>query len=220
MRLLPIFFGLLLSARAAFAADALTPDSPLPTLTFNGTKYTLANVDAKDTFILNEYTPAGQTLGNWTQLISVGAWPKGQKPIETVSALLKAAKPYLVANPQVVGSNGTESTDLGVVLVQNDTQHASYTLEVQRHAIEPGSPGVKWYRYSMRFKPGTTLPNPEQVNTWLAALRQLNTTLYLLPMAAPAAAGTPSAAPVKVDPATTPPPASNITSAPAAAASK
>ncbi|MGA2053526.1 MAG: hypothetical protein ABSH19_09460, partial [Opitutales bacterium] len=121
----------LLLAASAFAADT-------PTVTFNGTTFTLALAESKDTFTLNEYTLPGQSLTASPQLVSVGWWPSAQAPIQTVSALLKAAQPFLVAKPQVVGGpDGAKSSDLAVVLVQGDANHQNLEIDLQRHVKEP-----------------------------------------------------------------------------------
>src|SRR3954464_8281028 len=112
-----------------------------PKVTFLDREFTLAWIDPKPAFVMNEYTLPGEKVEKWTELLTIAHAPGIAEPSALVESVLKTclARGLLVRRPQVMSRDGVKKgDDLAVMVVQKDPATGQLELSLQRYAKEKG----------------------------------------------------------------------------------
>jgi hypothetical protein len=167
--------GLMLMAGASLSA------ADKPKVNFNGTKFTLAFVATRETFVMNEYVVKGETVDTWSQLITIEAFPKVDSPIDMAQRVVGLAQnqEILATKPQLLVHPGTnKGDDIALFIILADRQRQVLEFNVQRYVKEPGAAGVKAYIYGRRIVPSAEKPKTEEINAWVKALWEMKAPTY------------------------------------------
>ncbi len=81
-----------------------------PKVSFNGTEFTLAFLAAKETFVMNKYVMKGEIVDNWSQLITIEAFPKVANPIDMAQRVagLAQRQGILATKPRLLVQEGNK----------------------------------------------------------------------------------------------------------------
>jgi len=161
-------------AAPVFAAESSTPEAKSPLgFIFQKTEFSLGFVNSNALFIINEYAAKGESVDDWTQLFTIGYYPKGSALAQITATVVQAAKPYLVAPAQFITRPGVSNeNDIEIFLMQFDKSKQLYEFDLQRYTHEEGVVGVKFYQYGKHYKSPTDFPKAVEVNNWIDALWQ------------------------------------------------
>jgi len=132
--------------------QAAEPRTENPSAVFLDSLFELAFVDVNpQSGITNEYLQDGDTLEEWTAMISVRQWPEIDLVRDITGPYLKQMQASFVRDAQVFSPPpGTVGTDLIIelYLAPPDKSYLEYNLI--RFGKEPGQHGVKMYQFALR----------------------------------------------------------------------
>jgi len=146
--------ALILCIAITFSAciQAAEPQTEKPSAVFLDSLFELAFVDVNpQSGITNEYLQDGDTLEEWTAMLSVRQWPEIDLVQDITGPYLNQMQASFVRDAQVFSPPpGTVGTDVVIelYLAPPDKSYLEYNLI--RFGKEPGQQGVKMYQFALR----------------------------------------------------------------------
>lgn len=122
-----------------------------PTIDFAGRTYNLAFVGGTPGFPVNEYLVEGETVEDWSSMVSVRHFPNFDSAEQYVKLYVEKLQPHLVCEAVVhAPEDASSNNDLTVEAYLAPANRAYIEYNLFRFVVEPGVKGLKAYQFAIR----------------------------------------------------------------------
>ena len=119
---------------------------------FDSSTYRLASVSVgADGTVTNEYLKEGETLESWTSMLSIRHLPIAESINHAINPWLQSIRTQLAKKWSASKTPGSDNQTDVIIEAWLNTGTLNVEANLHRFVAEPGTAGVKSYRFVQRF---------------------------------------------------------------------